>query len=192
MNGMSLLIYSVFTLNLVLQCAIGIRGIAESKSPFGLSSLIKLFLIFLTVILLWLFFSRMLPSVFPGLLIYILLFPVSAMVYDGLEYLTFRYIFKNGGKNETIINSPGIIASLSVFVCVVIAGNFLETVILSFGFVFGIFLLNLIIREIRRRAALEAVPSYLRGKPLVLITLGLLSMVFSTVSVLIFGMIGAG
>jgi len=63
---------------------------------------------------------------------------------------------------------------------------------MAFGFTAGIFLVYLIIIEIRRRAALEAVPFFLRGKPLVLIAMGLLSLVFSAASLLFFRMISAG
>ena len=195
MNGtllLLLLIYSGFTINLVLQCALGINGIAESKSPLNISTLIKTGLIFFTVILLWFFFSRMLYSLFSGIFIYVLLFPVSAIAYDGLEFLVFRYIAKKDAESDSIISFPGGITAVAVFICINIANNFLETIVLSFGFVFGILFVNLIVREIRRRASLEAVPHFLRGKPLVLVAMGLLSLVFSTASLLIFRMIGEG
>ena len=193
MSGMPfiLLIYSAFTVNLVLQCALGIKGIAESNTPFYLSSLIKLGLIFITVILLWFFFSKVLSLIITGLLLYILLFPVCAVIYDGFEFLVFRYIFNKDAQNESIIKFPGGITAVSVFVCINAAGSFSEATALSFGFIFGIFLVNLIVREIRKRASLEAVPAFLQGKPLVLLTMGILSMVFSTASILIFRMIGA-
>jgi len=193
MTGMPfvLLIYSTFTINLVLQCGIGLRGIADSKSDFYLSSLIKLGLIFLSVIFLWFFFSKALSAVIPGLLLYILLFPVSAIFYDRFEFFIFRYIFKKDAKDESVINFPGGITAVSVFVCINAVNSFLETVILSFGFTFGIFLVNLITREVSKRSSLEAVPVFLQGKPLILITMGILSMVFSTASILLFGMINA-
>jgi len=195
MNGITLLplfIYSGFTVNLVLQCALGIKGIAESKTQFNISTLIKLSLIFSIVILLWFFFSRILYSVIPGLFIYILLFPVSAVVYDGLEFLVFNYILKKDEQSESIITFPGGITAVAVFLCLNIANGILETLVLSFGFVFGIFFVNLIVSEIRRRAALEAVPLFLRGKPLVLVVMGLLSLVFMSASLLFFRMINAG
>jgi len=191
MNGMFFLlfIYSVFSINLVLQCALGIKGAAESKMPFNISVLVKLCLIFISVISLWFFFSRILYSLFSGLFIYVLLFPVSAIIYDGLEYLIFRFVLKKDAKSESVISFPNGITAVAVFVCIIIAGNFLEALILSFGFTSGIFLVNLIIREIRRRAALEAVPVFMHGKPLVLITMGMLSLVFTTASLLLFRMI---
>jgi len=190
MSGILLLICSVFSMNLVLQCGLGIKGAAESKNPLGMSTLIKAGIIFFSVILLWLFFSRMVYSIIPGVFVYVLLFPVSSIVYDGLERLVFRYVYKKNAEGECFVSFPGGITAVSVFLCVNMADSFSQAAVLSFGFIAGIFLVYLIVREVRRRAALEAVPLFLRGKPLVLITMGMLSLVFSAVSILLFRMIG--
>jgi electron transport complex protein RnfA len=187
-----LFIYSGFTMNIVLQCGLGVKGAVESKSNLNITTLIKLALIFSSIVLLWLFFSKVLFSIFSGIFVYVILFPISAIVYDGLEYLIFRYIYKNNENTETFISFPNGITAASVFICINIAHNINEALMLSFGFTFGIFLVNLIIREIRRRAELETVPVYLRGKPLVLIAMGLLSLIFTAASLLFFRMINAG
>jgi len=187
-----LFIYSGFTMNIVLQCGLGIKGTVESKSNLNITTLIKLALIFLSIILLWLLFSKVLFSIFSGIFVYVILFPISAIVYDGLEYLIFRYIYKNNENMETFINFPNGITAVAVFICINIANNINEALMLSFGFTFGIFLVNIIIREIRRRAELESVPVFLRGKPLVLITMGMLSLIFTAASLLFFRMISAG
>jgi len=191
MRGMQLvflLICSGFSMNIVLQCGLGIKGAAESKNPPGISTLIRTGLIFFSVILLWLFFSRIVYSIIPNIFIYVLLFPVSSVVYEALEYLIFRYLYKEDTSGEYIVSFPGGITAVCVFICVNLADSFLEAAVLSFGFTAGIFLVYLILREVRRRAALEAVPRFLRGKPLVLITMGMLSLVFSVVSILLFRM----
>ena len=186
-----LMIFSAFTMNLVLQCALGIRGIAESKNPGKVSNLIRPGIIFIAVVLLWLFFSKVISLMVSGIIIYVLLFPVSSIVYDGLEYLLFKYILKKEPDNENSISFPGGITAAAVFICMNIANNFIEALVLSFGFAAGTYLVFIIIGEIRRRAALEAVPQFLRGKPLVLISMGMLSLIFSSVSLLLFRMIGA-
>ena len=198
-------IYSAFTVNLLLQCGLGIKGTVEAKavlepqssqskigedSPLGLSALVKIGVIFLTVIILWLVFSKVVYSILPGIYIYVLLFPVSYIAYHANEHLVFYNILKKEINSESSVNFPGGITAVAVFLCVYLANNFLETIILSFGFSSGILAVKLIIREIRKRAALEAVPVFLRGKPLVLITMGMLSLVFTTASLLIFRMIG--
>jgi electron transport complex protein RnfA len=194
MNGVPLLllfIYSGFTINIVLQCAIGIKGVAESRKAIDLESIIKTVIIFFTVNLMWFFFSMVIYPLIPGISVYILLFPVSALVYSYLEYIIFRYLLKKEAENESIISFPGGFTAAAVFICINISNNITETLLLSFGFTSGIFLVNFIIMEIRRRAALEAIPEFLRGKPLVLIAMGLLSLIFTTASLLIFRMISA-
>jgi len=187
-----LFIYSGFTMNILLQCGLGIKGAVESKSNLNVATLLKLVLIFSSIILLWLFFSKVLFSIFSGIFVYVILFPISAIVYDGLEFLIFRYLYKNNENTETFISFPDGITAVTVFICINIAHNINDVLMLSFGFTFGIFLVNLIIREIRRRAELETVPVFLRGKPLVLIVMGLLSLIFTAASLLFFRMISAG
>jgi len=184
-----LLIFSVFNMNLTLQCALGLGGIYTSKIFDKRLALIKLSIVFISVILLWFFFSRVIFSVFSGVFIYVLLFPVSYIVCDGLDFLLFRYILEKDREEECFISFPGGITAVAVFICTNIANSFLETAILSFGFTAGILLVSLIVWEIRERAALEKVPRFLRGKPLVLISMGMLSLVFSAVSLLLLRMI---
>ena len=187
-----LIIFSAFTMNLVLQCALGIKGVAHSKNTSRVSSLIKTGIIFASILLLWVFFSKIVASVIYGTFIYVLLFPISFVVYDGLEYLIFNQALKKDTENEYTISFSGGLTAASSFICINIANNFTEAFALAFGFACGTYLVFIILGEIRRRAALEAVPQFLRGKPLVLISMGMLSLVFSTVSILLFRMIGAG
>jgi len=187
-----LFIYSGFTMNILLQCGLGIKGTVESKLNLNITTFIKLALIFLSIILIWLFFSKVILLLFSGIFVYVLIFPISAIVYDGLEYLIFRYLYKNNENTETFISFPTGITAVAVFICINTANNINEALMLSFGFTFGIFLVNIIIREIRRGAELETVPVFLRGKPLVLIAMGMLSLIFTAASLLFFRMISAG
>ena len=187
-----LVIFSGFTMNLVLQCALGIKGVAHSRDPGRLSSLIKTGIIFAAILLLWIFFSKIISPIIYGTFIFVLLFPVSFMVYNGLEYLIFAHVLKRDPEKEDAISFPGGITAAAAFLCMNIAGNFLETLALGFGFASGTYIVFILLGEIRRRAALEAVPRFLRGKPLVLISIGMLSLVFSTVSLLLFRMIEVG
>ena len=184
-----LIILSAFTMNLVLQCALGIN--ASSIKPGRILALVKLGIVFLSVVILWVFFSGIISSIVSGIYIYIILFPVSFMVYDGLEFIIFKYMLKRDRSEECSVNFPGGITAAALFVCINIANSFFSAVAMSFGFTAGIMLVLLILCEIRRRAALEAVPRFLRGKPLVLISMGMLSLVFSVSSILLFRIIGS-
>jgi electron transport complex protein RnfA len=178
-------------MNLMLQCALGIKGAVESKNPMHFSNFLRLGIIFICVILLWTFFFKIIHSILSGLYIYVLLFPVSYIVYEALEYLLFHQLLKKRPVNECSVSFPGGITAAAVFICLNIADNFLQAVVLSFGFAAGICLVMIITGEIRKRAALEAVPIFLRGKPMVLISMGMLSLVFSVSALLIYRMIGA-
>jgi electron transport complex protein RnfA len=184
-------IFSAFTMNLVLHCALGIKGAAESRNPNKITILIKLGIIFTAVILLWVVFSRVISMINTGIFIYVLLFPVSFILYNALEFFVFSYVLKREMENDNSISFPGGITAVAAFICINIANGFIETAALSFGFVAGIFLVLVISVEIRRRAALESVPFFLRGKPLVLVSMGMLALIFSTASLLLFRMIGA-
>jgi electron transport complex protein RnfA len=193
MNNAPLFLFflSAFTMNLVLQCALGIKGIVESKNTANMLFYIKLGTIFVAVILLWVIIYGV-KSIIPGMYIFVLLFPVSYMVYNGIEFLIFRFVLKKDSKDDNSIDFPGGICAVIVFICVNLAGNFAQVSLLSFGFCTGILIIFIILEEIRKRAALEAVPCFLRGKPLVLVAMGLLSLVFTTASLLFFRMVGAG
>jgi len=196
MNGippLMLLIFSAFTMNLTLQCALGLKGAADSDNYNITTSLIRLLIVFISVVFLWLLFSKIFILLFSGMLVFVLIFPVSYMLYSGLEYFVFKYIvLKNLEEDESFINFPEGITAVAVFICINIANNFLDVLLLSFGFTAGILLVMLIIREIKKRAELEAVPRFMRGTPLVLVTMGMLSLVFTAGSLLILGMFFAG
>jgi electron transport complex protein RnfA len=113
------------------------------------------------------------------------------MVYNGLEFLVFRYVLKKDSEGDCSLRFPGGITAAALFICLNVANNFFEVAALSFGFASGILLVFLVLCEIRRRAAFEEVPRFLRGKPLILISMGMLSLVFSTVSLIFFRMIGS-
>jgi electron transport complex protein RnfA len=60
------------------------------------------------------------------------------------------------------------------------ASNAADAALLSFFFAAGCLLSVSILGEIRRRSALEWVPRYIRGSPLALISMGLLSIIFAS------------
>jgi electron transport complex protein RnfA len=193
MNALPLVTFVVFSslsANLMLQFGIGISNAASSKKMNKELVLIQTGIIFAAVILLWVVFAKVISSVISGIYIYVLLFPASSLVYDGLESLTFRCLLKSEKKGESPVSFSGGITAVAAFISLVAASSLIEAVALSLGFASGVLLAFLILGEIRQRASLEEVPRFLRGKPLTLISMGLLSLVFSKVSLLLFSMIG--
>ncbi|HCC36684.1 MAG TPA: hypothetical protein DEQ14_03195 [Treponema sp.] len=180
--------FSGLSVNLILQCGLGMAGFAgfqERKLP-----LIKIGLGFVSVMLLWFFFSYIIPPMAMGFFGYMLLFPAPALVNAGLEYLLFVIILKRGVEREESGFFYDGLAGAALFVTLTLANSFMDAVALGFGFASGIALTLLILGEIRRRAAMEAVPRFLRGSPLTIVSMGLLSLVSGAVAVILFGALG--
>jgi electron transport complex protein RnfA len=193
MNSLPLVTFVVFSslsANLMLQFGMGVSNAVSSKKTSKKLVLIQTGIIFTAVILLWIAFAKIVSSVISGIYVYVLLFPASSLVYDGLESLAFRCLLKKEKEGESPVSFSCGITAVAVFITLAAANGFIEATVLSFGFASGVLLAFLILGEIRQRASLEAVPRFLRGKPLTLISMGLLSLVFSKVSLLFFSMIG--
>ena len=180
--------FSGLSLNLILQCGLGMAGVIrfkEQKLP-----LIKTGLCFLSIILLWLFFSYILPPHVMGLFGYILLFPAALLVYSGLDYILFTLILKRGSENgEYGIFNDGL-SGAALFMTLTLSNNVMEAMAFSFGFAASILLSLLILGEIRRRSEIEVVPQFLRGSPLILVSMGLLSMIFGSTAIILFRALG--
>ena len=203
-----LAVFSSLSMNLMLQFGIGLRelvmvekfsqtenaGHAEitDKKRFwkGLG------ILFITILFLWLIFSFV-RSVLPmGLLEYMLIFPASSLLFSALEQLANRFAFIKTTQQEKIFIfenafTGGALAGAALFITLNVAGGLAEAFVLSFGFVIGIVLAITIIGEIRRRSELEAVPRFLRGGPLALVAMGLLSLIFSSAALMFFEVLGA-
>ena len=119
----------------------------------------------------------------------------------GLEILFFRILalvknitgsgkfFRNfnPGENPGVF-SPGSsyngLAAAALFLTLRFAVSFTDALLLSFAFSAGGLLAFLIVKEIQKRSFLETIPYQLRGAPILLVSMGLLSVVFSAASVL--------
>jgi electron transport complex protein RnfA len=183
-------VFASLSVNLPLQCGLGLRGIAVSQKAGKRPPLAKLGIFFSTVLLLWIVFSYLISSLPLGLFMYVLLFPMSALTYLGLERMVYRFMLRKAPESDGPINSHDGLAATALFITLNIAEGFLEAAILSLGFVLGILLAFVILSEIRRRSTLEATPHFLRGVPLTLISMGLLSLVFSSAALMFFRAIG--
>jgi electron transport complex protein RnfA len=149
---------------------------------------------FVTILLLWLVFSFVRSLIPLGLFEFILLFPVSYLVFFGLEYVVNRLVQKKASTTGQFLNdmfAGGIFSGAGLFVTLNIANGIVEAAVLSMGFTFGIVLATLIVAEIRRRSEMEAVPRFLRGSPLALVAMGLLSLVFSSAAMMFFDVLTA-
>jgi electron transport complex protein RnfA len=193
MNLAFLAVFSGLSLNLILQFALGAAGVAAVHHGNGkiLPSVIQMGVLFLSVLFLWLIFY-ILPSFPGGFPEYFLFFPLSAIGCQGLEKGIFRLFPKaaEGDRLFPAFTAYDGLASLALFVTYNLALGFAEALVLSFCFASGNLLAVLILREIRRRSALEWTPRRLRGNPLILISMGLLSLIFSMAAGICFTILG--
>jgi Na+-translocating ferredoxin:NAD+ oxidoreductase subunit A len=222
---LTLAVFSGLSMNLILRFGIGLQRIAleeDGEGAFHRDSgenakwvfLVWLGIYFVSVMLLWLFFSILQSVLFLGFLEYIMIFPVSSLLFTGIEYLARRLLLKTGWRsgavslylmegaggafnnaafNGGLFNASmnGAMVGAALFVMLGLAGGFAEAATLSFGFSVGAALAVLVVGETRRRSAVEAVPRRLRGGPLVLIIMGLLSLVCMSVATVFYAVLGA-
>jgi len=189
-------VFSGLSLNLLLQFALGTAGVAGDTNPKAESKrqvpLFQFGVMFLSVLFLWVFFVFMIPSYWRGGFSQIFLFfPFSALFCIGFEQLRLRLTWKFG-KPKKVFSSltayEGLVP-VSLLLTVKLAGSFMAALVLSLFFVIGNIVAILILNEIRRRSTLEWVPQFLRGSPLILISMGLLSLISAAVAGICFTML---
>ena len=172
-----LAVFAGLSLNLILQFAIG-TGAAGKGNDLPVFQTIN---IFISVMVLWILHTYLFSFFSWEFAIFFLFFPFSVLVCLAFENLETRLFAKNKRVRlfSGITAYEGLIPA-SLILTVNTALNFFDAVILSFFFASGCLIAVICIREIRRRCALEEIPAGLRGMPLVLVSMGLLSMIFST------------
>ena len=180
--------FSSLSVNLILQCGFGMAGAARPK-PHKLP-LMKTALGFITVLFLWVFFTYILPPLALGFFGYILFFPVASVVYGACEYLLYTVLLKKAHNREDSVFFNDGLPGAALFLTYNIAGGFIEALLMAAGFSAGLLLVLLIVGEINRRSEMEAVPRFLSGSPLILISMGLLSLVFVSAAMVCYRILG--
>jgi electron transport complex protein RnfA len=184
----SLGLLSGLSLNLLLQCGIGMGGISAEQEGETFIPCVQIGILFVSVLVLWLFFFYLFSL--PGFYEYILLFPLSIAFLCGLELLVSLGTGKPvRGLFEPATSYDGLGAA-ALFITMNTASRFVEAAVLSAGFSLGLLLSLLILKELKRRSQMEAVPRFLRGSPLVLVSMGLLSLVSGASAAIFFRALG--
>jgi electron transport complex protein RnfA len=182
-----LAVFSGLSLNLLLQFALGTAGAAADTrhKPNAKKELplIQFCILFVSVIFLWIFFEYLLPAFWIGFSEYFLFFPLSALVCIGLELFVERVLprifpkVKGIRKSFSAITAYDGLVPASLIIAFIAAGTFTDVLVIALFFVLGNMAAMLTLNEIARRSALERVPKYLRGTPLILVSMGLLSLI---------------
>jgi len=186
-NIAGLAIFSAISLNLLLQFALGTADVAgdtgHKKNTKRELPLIQFCIFFISTLVLWVFFKYLLPGFWRGFSEYFLFFPLSAIVCMGLELFVERGLprffpkFSGLKKSFSAITAYDGLIPASLIITFIIAENFTDALVIALSFALGNLAAMLTFNEISRRSALEWVPKYLRGTPLILISMGLLSLI---------------
>ena len=192
----ALAVFSGLSFNLLLQFALGTAGVAADINPRTESKrqipFFQFGVMFLSVLFLWVFFVFMIPPYWRGgFSQFFLFFPFSALLCIGFEQLRLRLTWKFGKPKKLFspLTAYEGIVPVSLLLTVKLAGSFMAALVLSLFFVIGNIIAILILNEIRRRSTLEWVPQFLRGSPLILISMGLLSLISAAVAGISFTML---
>ncbi|MCL2558334.1 MAG: hypothetical protein FWE09_07635 [Treponema sp.] len=199
---LTLAVFSGLSVNLVLQFGMGAlelalaekgaaKGADKGSSPGFRARLLEIGVFFASVLFLWgIFFlaRNFLPL---GFFEYVLVFPVGLVFSGALRgFLSGRSggAFAQGLKAGGPFDGPFVAAAL--FVALFAAGGVLEAAAISLGFSLGSLIAVSVVAEIKKRSETENVRSRLRGAPLALIAMGLLSLVFSYAASVLLGALG--
>jgi len=181
----SLAVLAGLSVNLILQFGLAAGsgvGFGEDETKRRVIPYFPLALLFIAVLALWTFYYLLAP-LWGGFLEYFLFFPLSALSCTGLEALGRRFLpqIKAAGLPPVQTAYGGLVPA-ALILTTRLALNFADALVLSFSFALGCLLCFLILAEVRRRSALEQVPRFLRGAPLALISMGLLSLATGAVA----------
>jgi len=185
-------IFSGLSLNLLLQFALGTAG--TTKDILGKSEIkrglpfFQYIVLFLSSLFLWIIFRHLMPNSWTGFSELFLVFPLSALLCMGFELLgdrIFPQIISDFGGTKKVFSSltayEGLVPA-SLILTFLVADNFVSAFVLTLFFAIGNMTAMLVLSEIRRRSTLEWIPQHLKGSPLILISMGLLSLISVSVA----------
>ena len=193
----ALAVFSGLSLNLLLSFALGAAGVAADTHPKSETRrqlpLFQLGVLFIAVLFLWIIFSHIMPPLWMGFSEYFLFFPFSALICMGFELFREKVLSqkfpKTGVKAFSAFTAYDGLVPASFLITFALAESFADVTVLALFFALGNLAAMLILNEIRRRSTFEWVPRYLRGTPLVLISMGLLSLVSASAAGICFKML---
>ncbi|MDR2370378.1 MAG: hypothetical protein LBD71_02760 [Treponema sp.] len=184
----ALAVFSGLSFNLLLY-GLGMGGIAAGRVEKDRFPLLQTGIFFVSVLVLWIILEGFSSAL--GFFEYFIVFPAGAFVCRGLQCLVSR-IQKKKPFSCVFDSRTGYdgLAGASLFLTRMLAADFAGALVLALGFTAGIMGTVLVLREIRRRSLMEAVPVFLRGSPLTLISMGLLSLIFGSAAAVLFRVLG--
>jgi electron transport complex protein RnfA len=189
MTTPALLFFAALSLNLFRVFALGAKELVRQKEIPLMHIFYPWIILFISTSILWVFFAGILGFT-GGLFHFLLILPLSVLLSSFLEKCLFHFgaQYKDMGENPKLFAagaSYNELAAGACFLTLMFALSFTDAMLLSFAFSLGCLVSFLITKEIQKRSCIETIPYGLRGTPILFVSLGLLSLVFSAVSVLL-------
>jgi electron transport complex protein RnfA len=183
-NLVALAVFSGLSLNLLIHLGIGIPDFNREPSRPSRFVFFQWFSLFSSVMALWVFFTYILTPLSLGFFEYFLIFPLIAALGSFWKFL-FTRLFPREDSEARLFSMSGAYNGLvmsALLITIHLAGSFFGALVLALGFSLGFLAALFILRAILDRFSGETVPPSLCGTPLLLISLGLLALIFSSLS----------
>jgi electron transport complex protein RnfA len=186
-NLLSLFVLSGLSLNLIFQFAFAINGVYTGLGSPIRNLTFQCVLIFITDLVLFLVFTLILNPLALGFVKYFLLFPLCALVLYALDVFIPKIIHVevSAGKKDPFFSSFCGLAIAASLITLQLASSFTEAFVLSFGFSAGSFFAFVVLRAVYNRVIIEKKPRMMRGIPLMLVSMGLLSLIFTSTAIIL-------
>ncbi|MDR2446861.1 MAG: hypothetical protein LBD58_06170 [Treponema sp.] len=179
-------LFASISLNLIIQFGLGIEEMPENDAvrplPFFQAGVL-----FITVFALWALFFYVVTPFSSILFKYFLLFPFSMLSCWTLELAASRFIPKIVPQKKLFNAATAYngLAFTALMLTLHIASTIVEAFVVSFNFSLGVLFSIFLLDEIQKRSSFEIIPVFLRGKPLRLISMGFLSIIFSSTAAIL-------
>ncbi|GHU39699.1 hypothetical protein FACS1894190_05440 [Spirochaetia bacterium] len=178
----SLAVISGFNLNLVLTFALGVEQIHSNVEKPNLGKILLLWIsLFLSNFAIWLMWTYIFGPLSLGFLGHFLIFPILFLFFLCLESFVSGIFPQLATKtNGPFQNFSSVALSFaSSTMTLLLAAGAADALMLSFGFSTGAIAAIVLTGAIDKRITNEKIPAKVRGVPLLLISMGLLSLVFN-------------
>ncbi|MDR2865330.1 MAG: hypothetical protein LBV68_06970 [Spirochaetaceae bacterium] len=184
--SLSLLVLSGLFLNLPLQLGLGIKEIwRERNRPFYIP-FFECLVLFLSIIIQWLLFSFIFSPLNLGFLKYFFIFPLSTGISTGFELVFSLLSPQSAGKHGKIFSFSALsgLSIAAVLLVLFLADTVGDALILDLGFSAGVYISMIILKAIRIRISDEKKNPFFSGIPLLFISMGLLSLVWTSAAII--------
>ncbi|MDR1389163.1 MAG: hypothetical protein LBJ31_04230 [Treponema sp.] len=185
----ALVFFASLTLNLILCFGLGTREMTFRERKPSLYNYYPWGILFLVTSVLGLLFAAV-PAA--GCFSYLLIFPLTILSGLGAEKLLFRFVLRGRENPQVFKIGQGYSALLpaSLFLANLFVLSAFEILVFSFALSAGGLFAFLCIKEIQKRSFLESIPYSLRGSPVLLVSMGLLSLILGAGASLILRILG--